>query len=100
MINITTTIPVRVEITHYTPGTPGYYVGPPENCEPPEPPEIDFTVRTLSGSTLYEQDFDQESWKALTDDVFTAAEAERINARDDARIDAEIIRREWYADGY
>ncbi len=37
-------IPVKVRVTHYTPGDPGRLSGPPENCYPPEPEEIAFEV--------------------------------------------------------
>lgn len=37
-------IPCLIDVTHYAPATPGRLWGPPENCYPDEPEEIDFTV--------------------------------------------------------
>ena len=36
--------PVRIRVTHYTPGDPGRVSGPPEACYPPEAEEIEFEV--------------------------------------------------------
>jgi hypothetical protein len=36
-------------VTHYAPALPGRYSGPPENCYPDDPEEIDFEVRDLRG---------------------------------------------------
>ena len=35
-------IEVWCNVTHYYPGDPGKYYGPPENCYPAEDPEIEY----------------------------------------------------------
>jgi hypothetical protein len=44
----------------YTPGTPGKTWGPPENCYPPEPPEIEYGdfVCKEAGVTLSPDEFE------------------------------------------
>ena len=42
-------IPAIADVHHYTPGDPGRTWGPPERCHPPEPEEVEFTVRDRRG---------------------------------------------------
>jgi len=37
-------IPCWARLTHYHPGDPGRTYGPPEDCWPPEPAEMDWTI--------------------------------------------------------
>lgn len=36
----------------YTPGDPGRLSGPPENCYPPDPAEVDVTELTCDGTDM------------------------------------------------
>ena len=42
-------IPAIAEVHHYTPGDPGRTWGPPERCHPPEPEDVEFTLRDRRG---------------------------------------------------
>lgn len=56
-IEDTTTFPEPViyEVTFAaTPSTPGYLAGPPEDCFPPEPGEIEILSVTLDGTPIQE----------------------------------------------
>jgi hypothetical protein len=81
-------IPLEITITSYYPGTPGRYGGPPEDCYPAEAPEVEFTIKTLSGQVLGADDFDSQSWSDLYDTVLDAVESKVDEARGDAQIDA------------
>lgn len=37
-------------VTYYYRGAPGRTSGPPENCYPPEPPELDWELLNLDGT--------------------------------------------------
>ena len=45
---------ITVEVEYnYTPGEPGFISGPPENCYPPEPEEIEITnVRLVNPESI------------------------------------------------
>ena len=43
--------PVLVEYT-FTRGDPGRYFGPPEDCYPPEGPEIEIIEATVAGEKV------------------------------------------------
>lgn len=87
-MQITATIPLEITVTSYFPGDPGRTSGPPENCYPPEPPEIEFEIRTLTGHELSESDFDAAEWDTLIDEVLAAHEAEIEDCRTEAAISA------------
>jgi hypothetical protein len=42
-------IPCKVKCTYYEPEDPGRSWGPPEDCWPPEPAVVDFTVLDRRG---------------------------------------------------
>jgi len=52
---------IEVLVTHYFPGDPGKINGPPENCYPPEPSEIEYEIVTetnleeLGAQLIYEK---------------------------------------------
>ena len=87
-MRISATIPLDITITSYIPGDPGRISGPPEHCYPPEPPEIEFEVRTANGCELFQSDFDEDVWDDILDTVLSIHEDLVAEARDEARIEA------------
>lgn len=87
-LKINVSIPVEITVDSYTPGVPGRFSGPPENCYPDEPPEVEFTVRTLTDYELNEDDFDRDAWENLYFDVLEAIDSEIEDAKCDAQISA------------
>lgn len=56
-----------VVIDSYTPGDPGRTSGPPEDCWPPEPPEVEWHLEDAAGVRLeaLEADLDDEEMEAI-----------------------------------
>lgn len=73
----------------YTPGTPGRYYGPPENCYPDEPSETEITALTVDGNDAM---FLLDS--SLRMDIEQAAEIAADEAFASAADEAEISRYE------
>ena len=88
-------IPLSVIITHYVPATRGRLYGPPEDCYPAEPAEIEFTLLTPGGVTLGKPDF-PDSWDSIEEEIIEAYENALQDAADEARIDAYIDYMESY----
>lgn len=42
-------IPCLIKVTHFSPGSPGRYYGPAEDCHPEEPPEFSYDILDRSG---------------------------------------------------
>ena len=91
-LKINVSIPVEVTVESYTPGVPGRFGGPPETCYPEEPPELDITVRTLSGYQLGEDDFAEGTWNNLYLDVLDIIDSEIQDAKCEAQISAREYR--------
>jgi hypothetical protein len=78
-------LPLDITVTSYHPAVPARLFGPPEQCYPEEPAEIEFEVRTLTGDVLAESDFGPEAWANLCEAVLAAhEEARRAEAEDTA----------------
>jgi hypothetical protein len=39
---------IKVHVTHFYSGAPGRTSGPPENCYPEDPPEIEYSVELMN----------------------------------------------------
>jgi len=85
-MQVNLTIPLEVEVHSYDPGTPGCTSGPPDAWYPPESPDIEFEVFTLTGSPLDESDFRPAEWRALYFTVLAAHEAELRKEHDEATV--------------
>lgn len=57
-------LPIEIEIESYSPGDPGRFSGPPENCYPPEAEEVEFTAR-LFGTELDLMKWPEEDYDNL-----------------------------------
>ena len=90
-----TTIPIEIKITSYIPGDPGRISGPPELCYPPESPEIEFEIYTLTGTELSESDFGKEAWEELYGEVLASLESAVEEAEIDAAEDEDRYEREF-----
>ena len=66
-------IPLSAIITHYVPAARGRLYGPPEDCYPAEPAEIEFTLLTPGGVTLGKPDF-PDSWDSIEAEVLETYE--------------------------
>jgi hypothetical protein len=67
-------------VVHYRPGDPGNISGPPENCYPPEPPELDFHILDMQGkrSKRLEAMMTDEEWEDIYDALIL-----KIQSRED-----------------
>lgn len=80
---------VEVDVDfHWSPGTPGYVSGPPEDCYPPEPDEVEINDVTILSVTEIDED-GNETELALTEDVakFWADKFEEEKSEDEDFID-------------
>jgi hypothetical protein len=87
-MQITSTLPLKITVTHYLPGDPGQTSGRPDLRYPPEPTELEFEIHTLSGHALTESDFGKACWKELYDLVLATHEAELEERYTEAQIEA------------
>lgn len=71
-------IPCLLGVTHYVPGTPGRYSGPPEFCYPAEGPEVSFVVLDRRGrpAPWLERKADQAEWERLEELVVSHMESD------------------------
>ena len=81
-------LPLDITVTSYHPTVPARLFGPPEDCYPEEPAEIEFEVRLLTGHELSESDFGEDAWNDLYDTVLDAHEEERRSAAEDTAVRA------------
>lgn len=56
-------INLNVVVTSYCPGDPGRISGPPEDCYPPEPAEIEFDLFTCTGGPIPQSLFTEDEWE-------------------------------------
>ena len=80
------TISLEIKVRSYYPGDLGCTSGPPDAWYPPESPDIEFEVFTLTGTPLDESDFSPVEWGALYYMVLAAHEAELRKEHDEATV--------------
>jgi len=69
---------LEVEILYYSAGDAGVISGPPENCYPPEPEEVDWKIKdddNLVATLIYDNDILHEE---LTGYILEAIHQEQI----------------------
>ena len=75
-MKITREIEFTVKITSYHPADPGRLSGPYDQCYPPEPAEIEYTLTTAAGFEIPYDLFTEDEWEAICDEVLDTYEEE------------------------
>lgn len=90
-------IPCQVRVTHYCAADPRRTWGPPEQCWPAEPAEVEFEVLDSRGRTArwLERKMDDADTQAVEQEIIAAMEEQAKADQDQAAEDAAEDRYFW-----